>query len=72
VANDDKYGDKDANRALKALGAKRMFLHAASLRFALKDGTEPYVLNAPLPDELRRVLDALSTPPAHAPQRGSR
>jgi 23S rRNA pseudouridine955/2504/2580 synthase len=59
VAGDEKYGDKDANRALKAAGLRRLFLHAASLRFALKDGEQPYVLNAPLPDDLRRVLDAL-------------
>ena len=59
VAGDEKYGDKDANKALKAAGLKRMFLHAASLRFALKDGEQPYVLNAPLPDDLRRVVDRL-------------
>jgi 23S rRNA pseudouridine955/2504/2580 synthase len=59
VAGDEKYGDKDANKALKAAGLKRLFLHAASLRFSLKDGTEPYVLNAPLPDDLKKVLDSL-------------
>jgi 23S rRNA pseudouridine955/2504/2580 synthase len=59
VAGDEKYGDKDANKALRASGVKRLFLHAASLRFALKDGEQPYVLNAPLPDDLRRALDAL-------------
>jgi 23S rRNA pseudouridine955/2504/2580 synthase len=60
VAGDEKYGDKDANKALKASGLKRLFLHAASLRFALKDGTEPYLLNAPLPDDLRSTLDKLA------------
>jgi 23S rRNA pseudouridine955/2504/2580 synthase len=59
VAADEKYGDKEANKALKAVGLKRLFLHAAALRFALKDGTEPYVLNAPLPDDLKKALDAL-------------
>jgi 23S rRNA pseudouridine955/2504/2580 synthase len=59
VAGDEKYGDKEANKALRASGVKRLFLHAASLRFALKDGEQPYVLNAPLPDDLRRALDAL-------------
>jgi 23S rRNA pseudouridine955/2504/2580 synthase len=59
VAGDEKYGDKEANKALRAGGVKRLFLHAASLRFALKDGEQPYVLNAPLPDDLRRALDAL-------------
>jgi 23S rRNA pseudouridine955/2504/2580 synthase len=46
-------------RLLKAAGLKRLFLHAASLKFALKDGTEPYVLSAPLPAELKAVLDTL-------------
>jgi 23S rRNA pseudouridine955/2504/2580 synthase len=59
VAGDDKYGDKEANKALRPAGLKRLFLHAAALRFALKDGSEPYVLNSPLPEDLRRVLDAL-------------
>ena len=62
MAGDEKYGDKEANKALKQAGLKRLFLHAASLRFALKDGTEPYVLNAPLPDDLRGVLDRLKGP----------
>ncbi len=60
VAGDEKYGDKEANKSLKASGLKRLFLHAASLRFALKDGEQPYVLNAPLPDDLRLVIDRLT------------
>ena len=59
VAADEKYGDKIANKALRSVGLKRLFLHAASLRFALKDGEQPYVLNAPLPEDLRLTLDAL-------------
>jgi len=60
VAGDDKYGDRVANAALKSAGLQRLFLHAASLKFALKDGSEPYLLSAPLPAELARVLDRLS------------
>lgn len=60
VLGDDKYGDKAANAALKRFGLRRLFLHAAELRFSLQDGTAPYVLNAPLPDDLKQVLDALS------------
>jgi len=59
LAGDDKYGDRAANLALKGVGLKRLFLHAASLRFALQDGQTPYVFNAPLPEELRAVLDRL-------------
>lgn len=60
VAGDDKYGDPDANRRLREqAGLKRLFLHAASLEFALDDGRTPYVLNAPLASELVEVLDRL-------------
>lgn len=59
VAGDEKYGEKEANRLLKQAGLKRLFLHAASLRFALKDGEQEYVLNAPLPDDLKSVLERL-------------
>lgn len=61
VAGDDKYGDKAANQALKAAGLRRLFLHAASLRFSLSMSPEPYVLSAPLPDELVAVLNALGS-----------
>ncbi len=60
VAGDEKYGDAEANRALKSVGLRRMFLHAASLQFSLPVSGERYVLNAPLPDELKGVLDRLS------------
>lgn len=61
VAGDDKYGDPAVNKRLREqIGLKRMFLHAASLEFALDDGHTPYVLNAPLPDDLVEVLDRLA------------
>jgi len=56
VAGDEKYGEREVNKLLKEAGLKRMFLHAASLRFALKDGTEPYSLTAPLPEDLQALL----------------
>jgi 23S rRNA pseudouridine955/2504/2580 synthase len=60
VAGDPKYGDKDANKRLaEQAGLKRLFLHAASMEFALDAGRTPYLLNAPLPDELKSVLDRL-------------
>ncbi|MFC7300261.1 RluA family pseudouridine synthase [Cognatiluteimonas weifangensis] len=59
VAGDDKYGDPAVNRRLREqIGLKRLFLHAASLEFAL-DGRTPYVLNAPLAPELVEALDRL-------------
>lgn len=59
VAGDEKYGRREDNQALRASGLQRLFLHASSLKFALKEGTVPYELSAPLPTELERVLDRL-------------
>ncbi|TWI03906.1 ribosomal large subunit pseudouridine synthase C [Luteimonas cucumeris] len=61
VAGDDKYGDEAVNKRLREqVGLKRLFLHAASLEFALDGGKTPYVLNAPLAAELVDVLDRLA------------
>ena len=60
VAGDDKYGDEATNKRLREqVGLKRLFLHAASLQFSLDAGKTPYVLNAPLADELAEVLNRL-------------
>ena len=60
VAGDDKYGDPALNKRLREqIGLKRLFLHAASLEFALDAGKTPYVLNAPLAPELAEALDRL-------------
>lgn len=60
VAGDDKYGDPDVNKRLREqIGLKRLFLHAASLEFVLDAGKTPYLLNAPLAEELTEVLNRL-------------
>ena len=60
VAGDDKYGDPEVNKRLREqVGLKRLFLHAASLEFALDGGRAPYLLDAPLAPELVDVLDRL-------------
>ncbi len=60
VAGDDKYGEPDVNKRLREqIGLKRLFLHAASLEFALDNGKTPYVLNAPLAEELADALNRL-------------
>lgn len=60
VAGDDKYGDADVNKRLREqIGLKRLFLHAASLEFALEAGKTPYLINAPLAEELVEVLNRL-------------
>lgn len=61
VAGDEKYGDPEVNKRLRdQIGLKRMFLHAATLEFALDGGTTPYLIDAPLAPELVDALDRLA------------
>lgn len=60
IAGDDKYGDPELNRRLRErAGLKRLFLHAASMEFALDGGRASYVLSTPLAPELAEALDRL-------------
>ncbi|TXH73674.1 MAG: RluA family pseudouridine synthase [Lysobacteraceae bacterium] len=60
VAGDDKYGDAEVNKRLREqIGLKRLFLHAASLEFALDGGRAEYALHAPLASELLEALERL-------------
>lgn len=63
VAGDEKYGDPEFNREVRALGLERMFLHAASVSFTWPQGGE-FSVNAPLPPELGTVLEQLAARPA--------
>ena len=63
IAGDDKYGDFELNRALQKSGAggpslKRMFLHAASLKFSHPKTRKAIHLEARLPEELQQFLPA--------------
>jgi 23S rRNA pseudouridine955/2504/2580 synthase len=57
LAGDEKYGNDLLNRSLRGLGLQRLFLHASSLvlRPAFRD--QELRVEAPLPAELRDVLD---------------
>jgi 23S rRNA pseudouridine955/2504/2580 synthase len=59
VAGDDKYGDRQANRVFRGLGLKRMFLHAHSLGFEHPVSGEAVLVNAPLDDNLKAVLERI-------------
>jgi 23S rRNA pseudouridine955/2504/2580 synthase len=59
LAGDPKYGDKEANKRFRELGLNRLFLHASNLSFEL--GGRAYGFSAPLPDDLKDVLDRLAT-----------
>ena len=58
IAGDDRYGDPDANKRVKALGLARLFLHAQSISFPDEHGNELHFA-APLPDDLDRFLSVL-------------
>ncbi|NGY06818.1 RluA family pseudouridine synthase [Solimonas terrae] len=59
VAGDTKYGEREDNKPLRELGLKRMFLHSHFLKFNAEGEFGKLIVNAPLPDELRAVLDKL-------------
>ena len=54
LAGDDKYGDRDFNKALKKDGLSRLFLHAS--RIKIYSEKLKIDVKAPLPIELGRVL----------------
>lgn len=60
VAGDEKYGDEAFNERLKASGLKRMFLHAHSCSFAWPQSGVEQSFSAPLPAELKLILEALT------------
>ena len=60
LAGDDKYGDEAFNQAMKEQGLTRMFLHAHQVSFTWPDTGVEFSVNAPLPEELKAVLDALT------------
>ena len=59
LAGDDKYGDFGLNKDLMKAGLKRMFLHAARLRFPHPLSNEAIALEAPLPPELAEFIARL-------------
>lgn len=56
VAGDKKYGETGANKKMKALGLKRLFLHARRLELQLD---KTLCIEAPLSNELETLLDKL-------------
>ncbi|MFA6442456.1 MAG: RluA family pseudouridine synthase [Sterolibacterium sp.] len=59
IAGDDKYGDFSLNKDLQKTGLKRMFLHAAKLKFRHPLGGQLISLEASLPDDLRGFVGRL-------------
>ena len=57
VAGDEKYGERELNRAMREHGLKRLFLHAARFEFSI--GGRDFSFSAPLSADLRAVVDSL-------------
>ena len=58
LLGDEKYANESSREMAPALGLRRLFLHAHSLRFRL--GDRDYSLQAPLDSELEEVLEKAS------------
>ncbi len=56
IAGDDKYTSREQNEPFKALGLKRLFLHAAKIEIPGVDGEKALVIEAPLDDDLVSLL----------------
>lgn len=59
IAGDDKYGDKEFNRTMRAYGLSRLFLHAYRLRFRHPAQGNMVEISAALPEDLQQVLDRM-------------
>jgi 23S rRNA pseudouridine955/2504/2580 synthase len=56
IAGDDKYGRLQERDFARKLGLKRLFLHAAGLRFRPREDAPTVTVTAPLPEELETVI----------------
>jgi len=61
IAGDDKYGDYEFNKTMKQKGLKRLFLHAAEVKFKLETDDQPIHVKSALDDELTLVLAKLES-----------
>jgi 23S rRNA pseudouridine955/2504/2580 synthase len=59
VAGDPKYGDETFNKAIRARGLKRMFLHALRLNFSHPADERAMRIEAPLDSALGSILATL-------------
>jgi 23S rRNA pseudouridine955/2504/2580 synthase len=59
ILGDEKYGDELANRKMRNLGVKRLFLHAESIGFHWPGEGRELIVKAPLDAELEALLKRL-------------
>lgn len=60
IACDDKYGDAEFDKQMKAIGLNRLFLHAASLRLIHPKTEDTVTFHAPLDEQLTHALAELA------------
>jgi 23S rRNA pseudouridine955/2504/2580 synthase len=63
LAGDEKYGDAEFNRRLRALGLKRLFLHAHYVAFRDNERNREIEVSAPLAADLRQIIQQLEALP---------
>lgn len=61
LAGDEKYGDEQFNRRMRAIGLRRMFLHAHIIEFVDPYDDEVITVSSPLDENVRTVLGHLET-----------
>jgi 23S rRNA pseudouridine955/2504/2580 synthase len=61
ILGDERYGDFALNKLLAKSGAKRMFLHAHSMKFMHPGSQEPVFVEAALPAEFTNFMNGLVT-----------
>lgn len=58
IAGDDRYGNSEFNKESRAMGLKRMFLHARTIDFILPSMDHRITVEAPLDPDLESVIRA--------------
>lgn len=61
LAGDEKYGDEQFNRRMRAIGLRRMLLHAHMIEFVDPYDDEVITVSSPLDENARTVLGHLET-----------
>ena len=61
IAGDRKYGDRDFNRLMQAMGLKRMFLHASRVSIIHPISKQQVMFESELPADLTAVIKQLDS-----------
>ena len=61
IAGDRKYGDRDFNRQMQAMGLKRMFLHASRVSIIHPISKQQVMFESELPADLSAVIKQLGS-----------